>query len=538
MKTFDTVAKLKLAKLKEGQFVETGGYYVKGDAGAARYLIVTPQSFDGYGDHELANGNIATIVNKTGGLEVSNDFFTEVDLAQYGMITDDDTQDWGLNLAAAMEAGSYIIVRGNYYCNNIRFPNRSGLKFVGRGGHWCGFTARPFGDNGYFAAPDFWLDNVASVNQPINFENIFFNGKTKDITLVIRWFYGIHENLEIIDGVEHGILMTARSRDLTPSGSSMVNNTFKNIEISGTAKVGWEITDDGKSTDWQIFGGFIHNGGDVNFKAKTLAGCVVNGVHTYGSTINAEFNKMSNGTVISGCDFEGAVTLQGAFVDWDFGPKNTVLGELLLQQNQQGRIRSIGNTLTSVRQDIFGGNRFTTKDDTFQIANPITFSNNAGANDTTIKVDNATIVGEFYEKSGLLNPALGKIDVSYLPKGDLPTRDYFTVGGTNSISQDVVILERAENEAFSVDWSIGLRTGGTGATILSATLRWEIIKFGSTYYITLTAVNILAGSFSISPTLTVVDSGGKATVTITGAWAGASTGIGNSVIDISDSTLN
>ena len=25
MKTFDTVAKLKLAKLKEGQFVETGG---------------------------------------------------------------------------------------------------------------------------------------------------------------------------------------------------------------------------------------------------------------------------------------------------------------------------------------------------------------------------------------------------------------------------------------------------------------------------------------------------------------------------------
>jgi len=61
MKTFDTVAKLKLAKLKEGQFVETGGYYAKGDAGAARYLIVTPQSFDGYGDHELANGNIAVL---------------------------------------------------------------------------------------------------------------------------------------------------------------------------------------------------------------------------------------------------------------------------------------------------------------------------------------------------------------------------------------------------------------------------------------------------------------------------------------------
>jgi len=65
MKTFDTVAKLKLAKLKEGQFVDTGGYYVKGDGGAARYLIVTPQSFDGYGDHELANGNIAVLQGNT-----------------------------------------------------------------------------------------------------------------------------------------------------------------------------------------------------------------------------------------------------------------------------------------------------------------------------------------------------------------------------------------------------------------------------------------------------------------------------------------
>jgi len=66
MKTFDTVAKLKLAKLKDGQFVETGGYYVKGDGGAARYLIVTPQSFDGYGDHELANGNVAVLQMKEG----------------------------------------------------------------------------------------------------------------------------------------------------------------------------------------------------------------------------------------------------------------------------------------------------------------------------------------------------------------------------------------------------------------------------------------------------------------------------------------
>ena len=61
MKTFDNVAKLKLATLTTGQFVETGGYYTKGGGGAAKYLIVTPQAADGYGDHVLANGNVAVL---------------------------------------------------------------------------------------------------------------------------------------------------------------------------------------------------------------------------------------------------------------------------------------------------------------------------------------------------------------------------------------------------------------------------------------------------------------------------------------------
>ena len=61
MKTFDNVAKLKLATLTAGQFVETGGYYTKGGGGAAKYLIVAPQAADGYGDHVLANGNVAVL---------------------------------------------------------------------------------------------------------------------------------------------------------------------------------------------------------------------------------------------------------------------------------------------------------------------------------------------------------------------------------------------------------------------------------------------------------------------------------------------
>ena len=52
---------MKLASLTAGQFVETGGYYVKGDAGQAKYLIVAAQAADGYGDHTLANGTVAVL---------------------------------------------------------------------------------------------------------------------------------------------------------------------------------------------------------------------------------------------------------------------------------------------------------------------------------------------------------------------------------------------------------------------------------------------------------------------------------------------
>ena len=56
-----TVAEMETKSYEVGQVVETVGYYAEGDAGAARYLVKAAQAFDGYGDHELANNNIAVL---------------------------------------------------------------------------------------------------------------------------------------------------------------------------------------------------------------------------------------------------------------------------------------------------------------------------------------------------------------------------------------------------------------------------------------------------------------------------------------------
>ncbi len=65
MKIFENVSSLKDATLRARQLVETKGYYSPGDGGQARYLIKTAVEYSGtpdeYGDHTLANGNVAEL---------------------------------------------------------------------------------------------------------------------------------------------------------------------------------------------------------------------------------------------------------------------------------------------------------------------------------------------------------------------------------------------------------------------------------------------------------------------------------------------
>jgi len=87
MKIFENKAALTAASLKEGQIVTTKGYYTAGDGGGATYLIKTAAAFggtpDGYGDHTLANFNVAV-------LQTIND---SVVFLQYGIKADGTTPD-------------------------------------------------------------------------------------------------------------------------------------------------------------------------------------------------------------------------------------------------------------------------------------------------------------------------------------------------------------------------------------------------------------------------------------------------------------
>ena len=103
---FETVAKMKLAKLTAGQIISTKGYYVAGDGGGASYLVAASQVVDGYGDHALAGGTVALLQSKG-----------NIDIKQYGAAGDGVTDDTAAFQAAAdsiATKGRVIIPPGNY----------------------------------------------------------------------------------------------------------------------------------------------------------------------------------------------------------------------------------------------------------------------------------------------------------------------------------------------------------------------------------------------------------------------------------------
>jgi hypothetical protein len=117
MKNFSTVAELKLAKLTAGQNVSTKGYYTAGDGGGATYLIAAPQAADGFGDHTLANGNVALIQGEILSLE------------QYGAA---DNADSSSAIAAAFASGKELTASNNTFIIDSEVALQSNLKLTGK----------------------------------------------------------------------------------------------------------------------------------------------------------------------------------------------------------------------------------------------------------------------------------------------------------------------------------------------------------------------------------------------------------------------
>ncbi len=120
MKTFISVAQMKLAFLTAGQLVETSGYYAAGDGGQARYLVKVNDSVDNVGNHDLAGTTVAIL--QTLGI---------ISVKQFGAVGDgvtNDTTSFDSAEIASNPAPVFVpvasykipgVITGNFYSNGV-----------------------------------------------------------------------------------------------------------------------------------------------------------------------------------------------------------------------------------------------------------------------------------------------------------------------------------------------------------------------------------------------------------------------------------
>jgi len=416
VKIFNSVAELKLSALSVSEYAMTLGYYEPGDNGGAVYKINNPSnSFDGFGSHQLSNNNIATLTSGSeSGAKV-------VKLEQFGMKSGDKSKDYVHHLNAALNYADTILLSGSYFVSNVILPNKHlTLKSIGEK-YSAGFVACDSIDGShsqeYFVAPSTWVDNGDWVNAPVKMYGITLDaGPSRQICLVVRFYFGVMEDLTITNGSQYGLYMTAKnSEGGVHEDATMVNNVFRNLKINGSSKVGMFVDEDGKSTDWMLDNGFIYNKGLINLSARTLAGAHIRGVHFYDSETSMELHKFSTGTIIEANYCEGGVTIKGGIAGHHltFGPANYLKKQLRLDySNVNNAIKSVNNTLKSVRHNYWGDRKFYSINDTLTSSSPFSFMNNGRGNRASIRVKHAMIGFEQY--SGELSPAKGMSNSSAL----------------------------------------------------------------------------------------------------------------------------
>ncbi len=229
-------------QLQAGSTASTKGYYQEGDGGGGSYLITAPQSFDNLGDHELSNGNVAVLQDKS-----------RATIRQYGALGDGVTND-APSVAAADNGGAVILPQGDYVIGaDLSIKNKPTVKSGAKFNVSSGFTLTVSsidaeieqmvfdGAGSVSGMQESWVDWFGAVADGATDDSDAVN-KAIQATDGVVWFrkddqgYVLNTSLELnkpitLDGVNRAKILCNEQINLFQVSSSDV--TVQNLQITG-----------------------------------------------------------------------------------------------------------------------------------------------------------------------------------------------------------------------------------------------------------------------------------------------------------------